>query len=160
MNIQSDATEAVPAGFVELPFGKGEHFLSLTGPLWGKRDGNKLVLGFRVMQRHCNIGGICHGGMLMTFADMQLGLGARFDSEDEFGFMPTVSMTADFLAPAPLGAWVEGRTDLLRSTRNFIFVQCIVTSNGAPAVRSSGIMKSGGAPTAVKGLPNLRSLLS
>jgi acyl-coenzyme A thioesterase PaaI-like protein len=118
-----------------LPFGKGEHF-------------------------HCNIGGICHGGMLMTFADMQLGLGARFDSEDEFGFMPTVSMTADFLAPAPLGAWVEGRTDLLRSTRNFIFVQCIVTSNGAPAVRSSGIMKSGGAPTNVKGLPNLRSLLS
>lgn len=156
MNIQTDA---VPAGFVELPFGGGEHFLSLTGPLWGKRESNKLVLGFRVEKRHCNVGGICHGGMLMTFADMQLGLGARFDSEEDFGFMPTVSMTADFLAPAPLGAWVEGRTDLLRATRNFLFVQCIVTSNGAPAVRSSGIMKSGGAPSAVKGLPNLRTLL-
>jgi acyl-coenzyme A thioesterase PaaI-like protein len=65
--------------------------------------------------------------MLMTFADMQLGLGARFHAEEDFGFMPTVNLTADFLAPAPLGAWVEGRTDLLRSTRNFLFCQCIVT---------------------------------
>ncbi len=156
MNLQ---TTAVPEGFVALPFKGGEHFVSLTGPLYAKRDGNKLVLGFRVEQRHCNIGGICHGGMLMTFADMQLGLGARFDSEEEFGFMPTISMTSDFLAPAPLGAWVEGRTDLLRATRNFVFCQCIVTSNGAPAMRASGIMKSGGAPTELKGLPNLRTLL-
>ena len=152
-------TNAVPAGFIELPFSGGEHFLSLTGPLWGKREGNKLVLGFRVEKRHCNVGGICHGGMLMTFADMQLGLGARFDSEEEFGFMPTVSMTADFLAPAALGAWVEGRTDLLRATRNFVFCQCILSSNGSPLMRASGIMKSGGAPTAIKGLPNLRALL-
>ena len=88
-----------------------------------------------------------------------LSLGARFESESEFGFMPTVSMTADFLAPAPLGAWVEGRTDLLRATRNFLFVQCLITSNGAPALRASGIMKSAGAPAEVKGLPNLRALL-
>lgn len=156
MNVQ---TNAIPAGFIELPFAGGEHFLNLTGPLYGKRDGSKLVLGFRVENRHCNIGGICHGGMLMTFADMQLGLGARFNAEEEMGFMPTVNMTADFLAPAPLGAWVEGRTDLLRSTRNFVFCQCIVTSNGAPSVRASGIMKSGGAPAIIKGLPDLRSLL-
>ena len=156
MNVQ---TNAVPAGFIALPFKGDEHFLSLTGPLYAKRDGEKLVLGFRVEQRHCNIGGICHGGMLMTFADMQLGLGARFDSEEDIGFMPTVSMTADFLAPAPLGAWVEGRTDLLRSTRNFLFCQCVVTSNGSPAMRASGIMKSGGAPSNLKGLPNLRTLL-
>ncbi|MBK8007605.1 MAG: PaaI family thioesterase [Rhizobiales bacterium] len=156
MNVQTDA---VPAGFIELPFGAGENFLSLIGPLWCKRENNKLILGFRVEKRHCNIGGICHGGMLMTFADMQLGLGARFHAEEDFGFMPTVNMTADFLAPAALGAWVEGRTDLLRSTRNFIFCQGIITSNGAPAVRASGIMKSGGAPVSIKGLPNLRSLL-
>lgn len=156
MNVQTDA---VPAGFIELPFGGGEHFLTLTGPLWAKREKDKLVLGFRVERRHCNIGGVCHGGMLMTFADMQLSLGARFDSEGEFGFMPTVNLTADFLAPASLGAWVEGRTDLLRVTRNFLFCQCIITSNGAPVVRASGIMKVGGAPATIKGLPNLRSLL-
>lgn len=158
MNVHEGIAEAPPAGFVELPFGDGEHFLSVTGPLFGKRDGKKFVLGFRVTQRLCNIGGICHGGMLMTFADMQLGLGARFETEEEFGFIPTVNLTADFLAPAPLGAWVEGRTDLLRSTRNFIFTQCLVTSNGALAMRASGIMKTGGAPVKVKGLPDIRKL--
>lgn len=159
MNIQTDA---VPAGFIELPFGGGEHFLTLTGPLYGKREKDKLVLGFRVEHRHCNIGGVCHGGMLMTFADMQLSIGSRFNSGDSgeaLGFMPTVNLTADFLAPASLGAWVEGRTDLLRVTRNFLFCQCIVTANGAPVLRASGIMKVGGAPAAIKGLPNLRSLL-
>lgn len=156
MNVQ---TEAVPARFIEFPFGNTEHFLRLTGPLYVKRDGSKLVLGLRVEKRHCNIAGICHGGMLMTFADMQLGIGARFESEPNAGFSPTISLTADFLSPALDGAWIEGRTDLLRSTRNFLFCQCIVTANGAPVMRASGIMKVGGAPVEVKGLPDLRTLL-
>jgi len=159
MNMQNNTAQAAPAGFVEIRFDSVENFITHTGALYGKRDGDKLVLGFRVARHHCNIGGVCHGGLLMTFADMLLSLGARFESESEFGFMPTVSMTADFLAPAPLGAWVEGRTDLLRATRNFLFVQCLITSNGAPALRASGIMKSAGAPAEVKGLPNLRALL-
>jgi uncharacterized protein (TIGR00369 family) len=159
MNMHSEGAAGIPAGFVELPFSKEDNFLGLTGPLYGKREGKKLVIGFRVEQRHSNIGGICHGGMLMTFADMQLGLGARFETDEEFGFMPTINLTADFLAPAPRGAWVEGRTDLLRTTRNFLFAQCIVSSNGAPAMRASGIMKTGGAPGGVKGLANLRALL-
>lgn len=150
-------TNAVPAGFIEFPFPPGEHFLTLTGPLYIKRDDKKLVLGLRVENRHCNIANICHGGMLMTFADMQLGVGARFELEQESGFSPTINMTADFLSPAANGAWLEGRTDLLRATRNFLFCQCIVTANGAPVLRASGIMKLGGAE--VKGLANLRTLL-
>ncbi len=157
MNIPADA---VPADFIEFPFPSSEHFLSLTGPLYVKRDGQKLVLGLRVENRHCNIAGICHGGMLMTFADMQLSIGAKFESEDRFGFSPTLSMTTDFLSPAVNGAWIEGRTDLLRSTRNFLFCQCIVSANGAPVLRASGIMKLGGGAFAdVKGLPDLRSIL-
>lgn len=153
------AANAVPAGFIEFPFPPMEHFLALTGPLYVKRDGKKLVLGMRVEKRHCNIAGMCHGGMLMTFADMQLGIGAKFESEEDVGFSPTVSMTADFLSPAVSGAWIEGRTDLLRSTRNFLFCQCMISANGGPVLRASGIMKLGGARTDIKGLPDLRSLL-
>lgn len=158
MNAQNEIAAAPPPGFIELKFEGGDHFVNVIGPLWAKRDGNKLLLGIRVTHRHCNIAGICHGGMLMTLADMQLSLGTRLETEEQFNFTPTVSMTADFLAPAALGSWVEGRTDLLRTTRNFLFSQCIITSNGAPAVRASGIMKTSGAPTAVKGLPDVRKL--
>ncbi|HVJ55163.1 MAG TPA: PaaI family thioesterase [Aliidongia sp.] len=130
---------AVPEGFRAVPM---DRFIGANGPLYAKREGEGLVLGFRVELRHCNPADICHGGMLMTLADMLLGMGSNF--QGKLGrFLPTVSMTTDFLAPAPLGAWVEGRTELLRTTRNLVFAQCLVTADGTLALRASGIMKQG-----------------
>jgi uncharacterized protein (TIGR00369 family) len=130
---------SIPAGFRIMPM---DRFIGANGPLCAKREGEQLVLGFRVELRHCNPADICHGGMLMTLADMLLGMGANF--QGKLGrFLPTVSMTTDFLAPAPLGAWVEGRAELLRTTRNLVFAQCLVTADGTLALRASGIMKLG-----------------
>jgi uncharacterized protein (TIGR00369 family) len=130
---------SIPAGFRIVPM---DRFVGVNGPLYARREGERLVLGFRVEMRHCNPANICHGGMLMTLADMLLGMGANF--QGKLGrFLPTVSMTTDFLAPAPLGAWVEGRTEILRTTRNLVFAQCLVTVDGTPALRASGIMKLG-----------------
>jgi uncharacterized protein (TIGR00369 family) len=134
--------DAVPPGFAPVPLGPKNGFVDVNGPLFGKLDGERLLLGFRVEPRHCNPADICHGGMLMTFADMLLGIGANYQSK--LGrFLPTVNMTADFLAPAPLGAWVEGAVDVLRTTRNLVFAQCLLTADGVPAMRASGIMKLG-----------------
>jgi len=131
--------QTVPDGFRPVPM---DRFIGLTGPLYVKREDDKLLLGFRVESRHCNPADICHGGMLMTLADMLLGMGANY--QGKLGrFLPTVSMTTDFLAPAPLGAWVEGRTELLRTTRNLVFAQCLVTADGNLSLRASGIMKMG-----------------
>ncbi len=55
--------------------------------------------------------------------------------------MPTINLTADFLRPAPLGSWVEGRTDCLRTTRNLVFAQALITADGEPVLRASGIFK-------------------
>ncbi len=132
----------VPEGFAALALSRDRDFMSVVGPLYGKGGGVDLVLGFRVEQRHCNPLGICHGGMLSTFADMTLAIGANHAAR--IGrFLPTVSLDCDFLAPAPLGSWVEGRTQVLRVTRTMVFAQCLVTANGTPAVRSSGVFKIG-----------------
>jgi uncharacterized protein (TIGR00369 family) len=139
-----DPTETPPSpeGFIPLPFGPHGTFLAINGPLSGKREGNRLVLGFRVERRHVNPIGICHGGMLMTFADMVLAIGSIF--ETKLGrFLPTVNLTGDFLAPAPFGSWVEGRTQVLRTTRNLIFAQALVEADGVPVLRTSGILKIG-----------------
>ena len=138
---------AVPAGFKPLPLGPAGSFMDLTGPLHGKIEDDRLLLGFRVEHRHCNPIGVCHGGMLATFADMMLGVGCSFQA-DLGRFLPTVNLTADFLGPAPLGAWVEGRVEVLRTTRNLVFGQCLVTADGNPALRASGILKIGSTPTA------------
>lgn len=130
----------LPEGFAPLHLGDWG-FIPENGPLYGKREGAFFLLGFRVEERHCNPAKICHGGMLMTFADMQLPFGIRLQALSDPGFLPTVSLSAEFMAPAPLGAWVQGRTDVLKTTRNLAFAQCLLTADGEPVLRASGIFK-------------------
>lgn len=133
----------IPEGYAELPLSFG--FIRVNGPLYGKREPDgRLRLGFRVEERHCNPMGMAHAGMLVTFADMQLPFGIRFQGEGlADNFMPTVNLSVDFLGPAKLGAWVEGETEVLRTTRNLAFAQCTVTADGVTALRASGIFKIG-----------------
>src|SRR5262249_12234955 len=116
-------------------------FLAANGPLYGKWDGTHLAMGFRVEPRHCNPGQVAHGGMMATFADMLLPIASRFQSKIDMGFLPTVNLSCDFLAPAPLGAWVEGRADLVTRTRNMLFAQGIATADGVTCLRANGIFK-------------------
>ncbi len=129
----------IPAGFRPLMLNMG--FLEKNGPLYGRWQDGKLHLGFRVELRHCNPGNVAHGGMLATFADMQLPMAARFQSQIDPGFLPTVNLACDFLAPAPLGAWVEGEGELVRATRNLLFAQGTATADGVPCLRMNGIFK-------------------
>jgi uncharacterized protein (TIGR00369 family) len=88
--------------------------------------------------------GNCHGGMLATFADMLLPMLAHRQSPElRNQFLPTVSLQIDYLAPCPLGAWVQGDAQVLRITRNLAFVQGLVTADDVPAMRVSGIFKIG-----------------
>src|ERR1700733_16219528 len=129
----------IPEGFA--PFKLSMGFLEANGPLYGKWDDEHLLLGFRVEMRHCNPGQVAHGGMLATFADMLLPIAARFQSKMDMGFLPTVNLACDFLSPAPLGAWVEGRADPVKMTRNLLFAQGIATADGEPILRANGIFK-------------------
>ena len=82
--------------------------------------------------------------MLATFADMLLPMLAhRQAPELRNQFLPTVSLQIDYLAPCPLGAWVQGDAQVLRITRNLAFLQGMVTADGVPAMRISGIFKIG-----------------
>jgi uncharacterized protein (TIGR00369 family) len=132
-------TVDIPEGFA--PFKLSMGFLEANGPLYGKWHDEHLLLGFRVETRHCNPGQVAHGGMLATFADMLLPIAARFQSKMDMGFLPTVNLSCDFLAPAPLGAWVEGRADPIKMTRNLLFAQGIATADGEPILRANGIFK-------------------
>jgi uncharacterized protein (TIGR00369 family) len=129
----------IPEGFA--PFKLAMGFVHVNGPLYGKWDGTHLLLGFRVEERHCNPGRIAHGGMMATFADMLLPIACRFQSNIDMGFVPTVNLNCDFLAPAPLGAWVEGRAEVVRMTRNLLFAQGLAAADGEPCLRANGIFK-------------------
>jgi uncharacterized protein (TIGR00369 family) len=129
----------MPEGFAPLKISFG--LIGVIGPLYGKWQADRLLLGFRVEDRHCNPGGVAHGGMLATFADMLLPFASRFQSKVDMGFMPTVNLTCDYLAPAPHGSWVEGTAEPVRITRNLLFAQGLATADGTPVLRANGIFK-------------------
>jgi uncharacterized protein (TIGR00369 family) len=113
----------------------------MIGPFYAKREGEGFVFGFRVEPRHCYLAKTCHGGMLVTFADQAIPLAVNDVAQRLF--LVTISLSADYLAPTQLGAWVEARTQMLHMTKSMIFTQCVISSDGAPKVRVSSVMKLG-----------------
>jgi|SRR5450756_2255947 len=140
-DIAADTVEDIPEGFRLVKV--GGPFLFHNGPLYGKWTGQRLLLGFRVEKRHTNPLQVCHGGMLATFADMLIPCASMYQADMERRFLPTISLQVDFMGAAALGAWVQGEADVLRSTRNMLFGQGLVTADGEPALRVSGIFKMG-----------------
>jgi uncharacterized protein (TIGR00369 family) len=135
----------IPEGFklVDLPTNA---FLNANGPVYVRMDGERLVLGLRVEARHCNSHGLCHGGMLLALADMILTIGINVQAKLS-RFLPTISVTCDFLGPAGKGAWLEARVEVLRTTRNLAFGQGLLTlEDGTPVARLSGVLKISGDP--------------
>lgn len=138
--IMGDRPEEPPPGFTRIPTGPG--FNLLFGGIWGRVDGSRLVIGMRVTERHINPHLTCHGGVLSSFADF-MAYGAQFESGLVHTLMPTVSTSIDFLAPAKLGDWLEGRCEVLRQTRNLLFCQTVAKVGDQPIFRSSTIYKLG-----------------
>lgn len=133
--------ENIPEGF--RPVKIGGPFIFHNGPLYAKWSGQRLLLGFRVKERHSNPLKVCHGGMLATFADMLIPCAAMYQGEMERRFLPTISLQIDYMGAAALGAWVQGEAEVLRTTRNMLFGQGLVTADGQAALRVSGIFKMG-----------------
>lgn len=133
-------TAGVPRGFAPIEIG-GE-FIGVNGPLFSRHEGAGLEFGFHVEARHTNGMGMCHGGMIATFCDMLLPLTTR-SLVPGIGnvFLPTISIQVDYLAPASLGAWVQGSAQVLHSTGSLAFAQGLVTADGKLVARTSGIFK-------------------
>lgn len=133
----------VPPGFVRFDHLTGNAFMEDIGPLYMRIDERGPAFGFRVESRHCNGIGICHGGMIASFADIYLPTQVRFDPQFDDGYTPTISLTLDFLGPTKVGQWVEGRGRLLRRTNRLIFVEGLIISDGEPIMRASGTFRRG-----------------
>ncbi|WP_066270103.1 PaaI family thioesterase [Hydrogenophaga palleronii] len=137
----TDTQAAVPEGF--RPVRLGGPFIAHNGPLSARLLDGRVQLGFRVEARHTNPLGICHGGMLATFADMLIPCAAMYHPGLEPRFLPTISLQMDYMGAARLGCWVQGEAQVLRSTRNMVFGQALISCDGEPAVRVSGVFKLG-----------------
>jgi uncharacterized protein (TIGR00369 family) len=136
-----------PTGFRKIDFDRDRTeptFNSHIGNLYVKRGEkgtrDEFVMGFRVHQHMCNPAGGLHGGMMMTVADLVGAMGGGTLAGLR-KFLPTVNMTFDFVAPAKVGDWVEGRPELVRATRSLLFTNIYLTVGEEKILRASSICK-------------------
>ena len=136
-----------PAGFLRIDFDRDRPattFNTHVGTLYCKRGTkgtrDEFVMGFRVHPHMCNPAGGLHGGMMMTVSDLvgTMGGGTLVGLRK---FLPTVSMTFDFVAPARVGDWVEGRAEVVRQTRSLLFTNIYLTVGDEKFLRASQIAK-------------------
>lgn len=122
----------------------GGEFIRVNGPLWIRADDGRVQLGMRVEARHTNGMLVGHGGMIATFCDMLMPLAARrlVDRLDAI-FLPTISLQVDYLAPVPIGCWLQGDARVLRATRNMVFMEALIMADAEAAARASAILKVG-----------------
>ncbi len=119
---------------------RGEGFNAQLGPirfapLGPSRWCTTLVLD----DRHINVGGVCHGGVLLSLADVAMGA-ATFDAGDGHS-CATIQMDAHFLAPARSGQRLVAAATQLRKVRDLSFMQCEVWAEGRQVLRASGTWK-------------------
>lgn len=129
---------AIPEGYTPLDGlrGFGRH----VGPLYERpRRPGEASLGFLVEPHHANGLGNCHGGMLMSFADMAWG---RIISLRMSYSWATVRLNCDFLSAAQLGDFVEGDGELLAEQDRVFTVRGRVWVGERTLMTGTGIFKA------------------
>ncbi|MBL4839086.1 MAG: PaaI family thioesterase [Kordiimonadaceae bacterium] len=128
-----------PAGF--LPIVSSSPFGWENGPIFERKDQSGWARGFRVLEKHTNNGGICHGGMLMTFADILL---SRAVLEVLPSSFVTVRLVTDFVGPGVLGQWLEGTAEVSSVTDGIVSVKGKLVSPLGTVFTTSAIFKAVG----------------
>jgi len=127
-------TKEVPTGFEELPEGLG--FTDVLRPLY-RRAGDIPAVGMFVQSQHANLINICHGGVLMTLAD----IGAAWAINAQRGEVkaaPTLNLTFDFINAAREGDWLEAQSDRVTLKKRVGFSSGVICSGERLICRYSG----------------------
>lgn len=132
---------AIPEGFRRI---EGlSPFNALVGPLYERRDGERVSIGLALEEKHTNSRGIVHGGVLATLADLALGYAMLARSRDKGSFV-TAHLAVDYAGAAHAGDWIESRTEIQRVGSRLAFANCYLVVEGNPIVRASAIFARGG----------------
>lgn len=126
---------AVPPGFVPVPYRDG--YLGHIGPLYEKRDGGKVVIGFHVLKHHLNPADLVHGGFLTTVADMAMAYNMNEQGGD--GFYVSLGLDVQFVAPGREGDWLEVHCELPKVGRTNAFGLARVCRGDEVLMTGSGV---------------------
>lgn len=111
----------------------------LLGPFYFRPGKNAVAeCMFIPTERHNNNGGFTHGGVLMTFADFAL---FAHTSHLRDGPAVTVQFESQFISPSRAGLPLYSHGEVIRNTKDLLFVRGILSQDGKEILSYSGIIK-------------------
>ena len=127
--------EAVPEGFERLPQGLG--YTDSLQPSYRRIGGEEASFGLVVKPQHSNTMGICHGGVLMTLADITAATGVNMARGVTAG-SPTVNLSIDYISSARQGQWIQANVEQVSVKRRFGFCNGEICNARGIVVRFNG----------------------
>lgn len=110
-----------------------------AGLFYMRKDGPISEVYLHAARKHCNTGGMIHGGLLMTMADLALCAACRDGLEGERAI--TVSLNAEFLSAGQEGDFVEAKAELTRRGRSMAFARCLITAGDKTLMTASAVTR-------------------
>ena len=115
-------------------------FNAYVGPMrFAEAGGGLWYAALDLDARHMNVGGVCHGGVYMTLADVAMGAAAY----EAVGRHPcaTIDFQAHFLAAAKQGQTLLAAARVARLVGGVAFMACDLSAGGRRCMAASGIWK-------------------
>ncbi len=112
-------------------------FIAHVGPLH-LRDADG-AYAFQAAQKHANLIGVVHGGMLMSFADRALGETAMRAADG--ANCVTIQLEMKFIDVGRLGDWIEIRPQVVKRTGSLVFMRGDVREGSRLLASADGVWK-------------------
>jgi len=119
---------------------RGSGFNAHIGPIRFARAGeDEWRAALEIDDRHINVGGVCHSGVLLSLADVAMGTATYAAGPDHP--CATIELSAQFLAAAKMGQTLHAAARQLRRVRELSFMECEIWAGGRQVMHASGIWK-------------------
>jgi uncharacterized protein (TIGR00369 family) len=132
--------DVIPHGWEVRHFGQADRgYSALIGPLLARQDGERWVYGVQIEERHLNVRGAVHGGMIASLADHSLGMIVW----EHIGREPcvTVELNVKYVSAGKLGDLLTVRGEVVRATRSVVFVRGLMMAGERVVAMADGVWK-------------------
>lgn len=130
--------ELLAEGWRRLP---AVRYSGALGPVLAKRTGDRVIACLLAQEHLANDNlGVVHGGAIMTFADMALGLACGVANDGQGNFV-TAQLSVQFTASANVGDAVTCEPEVIRKTSSLVFVRGLIVAGDRTVASADGIFK-------------------
>mgnify|MGYP001030656599 FL=1 len=128
---------AIPDGYSTDP--GFDHAEDHTGPFFYLETSEGFDCVFLPEGKNCNVNGLVHGGVLMTFADFSLCMAATDHYREES--CSTISFSSAFVSAASRGELIRCLPKVTKKTGSMVFVSGELESCGDVVMTFSAVVK-------------------